>query len=139
MVESFSRILLPQHDTLTRIDTPTLVLPFYLLTILYLNLTIPSSHYSFYFNSSSPHVFYYKYLLFSLPFYLYVSHKIGEYSLSLSLSLGEFLILCCTSNLGWWIFLLNSSLGWSIWLYFNLLSFFFFFFFFNSHIWMTLT
>ena len=138
MIESFSWILLPRHETLTQTDTPTLVLPFYLLTTLYLNLTIPLSHYSFYFDSSSPHVFYYKYLFFSLPFYLYFSHK-NRWILSLSLSLGEFLILCCTSNLGWWIFLLNSTLGWSNGYILICYLFFFFFFFFNSHIWMTLT
>ena len=65
------------------------------------------SSYFFYFDFSSPHFIYYK----NLPFLFSFNIQSGKYSLSLSLSLGVFLILYCIFNLGWWIFVLNSTFG----------------------------
>ena len=56
----------------------------------------------------SPHFIYYKYLFSFLPFSPYFARTkrwILSLSLSCFVSFGEFLILCCTSNLGWWFFL----------------------------------
>ena len=67
------------------------------------------SYSSFYFDSSSPYLLYYKFVILSHLIHIFHTQK-GDFSLSLSLSLliGEFLISCIFS-LGWWIFVLNST------------------------------
>ena len=87
-----------------------LLLPFYVPTTLYLNLTIfPSLHLPFILTLLLP-IFKIKNVLFSLPFNPYFAQKKGEYSLSLSLSLS--LSICVYKyiySFFWWIF---NSLDW---------------------------
>ena len=93
-----------------------LLLPFYLPTTLYLNLTISPPSSSFYFDSSSSQFFYYKKLLFSIPFNPYFAHTkrwILSLSLSLSLYIYIYILFWWIFNfLDWWIFIFNSNLGW---------------------------
>ena len=82
-----------------------LLLPFYLPTTLYLNLTISPASSSFYFDSSSSQFFYYKKLLFSLPFNSYFANTKGWIlSLSLSLSLSIYIYIYILS-FGWCLIL----------------------------------
>ena len=87
-------------------------------TTLYLNLTILLSlHLAFILTLLLPILFTIN-IFFSLFHSIHISpHKKGNtlsLSLSLSLSLPFFckiLILCCTSNLGWWIFFVELYFG----------------------------
>ena len=84
-------------------------------TTLYLNLTILLSlHLAFILTLLLPILFTIN-IFFSLFHSIHISpHKkvnTLSLSLSLSLSLGKILMLCCTSNLGWWIFFVELYFG----------------------------